>query len=83
MEFTDCMRSSIQRGFSCGCSGSSKVKRSGIDGWIQMVDRPPGSPSGWRHDSVKLSCRRSLVAMTIFRCASARSSMWIGTSDAP
>ena len=75
--------SSIHARLIAGGSGSSKTKRSGMDGCSQIVLRPVGSSSGCRHDTVKLSSRRSLVAMTTFRWDRARSSMWIGVADPP
>ena len=73
-ELAEWARSSIHCRLSSVGSSLSKTNRNGIDGCNQIVLRPAGS-SGCRHDSVKLSLRRSLVAMTIFKCASARSSM--------
>lgn len=75
----DCMSAWIHCMLRCGGSNSSKVNRRGIDGCSQMVLRPSPSPSGCRHDRVNDSLRRSLVATTTFRCARARSSIWIGS----
>src|SRR3546814_1627018 len=63
-EFAELASSSTHSRLRAVGSASSKTKRSGMDGCSHSVLRPRGWSSGCRHDTVKLSPRRSFVAMT-------------------
>jgi len=56
----------------------SKPNCKGIAGWIQIVVRASGPPAADAHVIMKLSCRRSFVAITILTCARIVSSIEIG-----